>query len=143
MATEFEKRMARLDQEIEKGRSWAGRLKKIVKNAPLAGLLCLLGVEVLKIPVLGFLVLGAVAVTIGAAVGYFMNESSLNKKYQAQADMMAAVKTPEPEATPSLKAGLGNKFDKAATVEKLAADVEELKKEVRGQPVTLDKPKRH
>ena len=59
MSEEFEKRMTRLDQEIEKGRSWRRRLKSFIKKSGPVAAFGLGALLLVKAPVFAFLFLGA------------------------------------------------------------------------------------
>ncbi len=144
----IESKLEQIEQTIRQTIEEKKNLKGTAKTFAIIGGICVVGLALAKAPI--FLIGAAVGGAGFVVSSYFhgRKEDSLNAMYQTQASLMIAQEAGRKADAPSpandltskgIKQGFGQKA--ADPVEKLAEDVEALKKTVEGKPVELDKPK--
>jgi hypothetical protein len=153
MSSSIESKLEQIEQSIREDLKNKRELGSVARTFAIIGGIGLVGVALVKAPI--FLLVAAAAGT-GFAVTSWMRsqcEERLDGKYQTQAALLIAQeavrKGQEPAAGPSPEAGLRAGFSQNANnntpagdrVEKLAETVEDLRRQVEGEPVPLDKPK--
>lgn len=127
----------KLQDKIDRGVARQNQLKGMLK---MAGFVCLVGIIAPKVPpVLAVLAISAVA-AIGIGTVFLVNEMLLNNRYKAQKEILKSQKR-EGSAPVSPAADQTSEFNTAARVADLETKVDELKKTVEGEPVTLERPK--
>jgi hypothetical protein len=144
----IESKLEQIEQTIRKTIEEKKNLKGTARTFAIIGGICVAGLVLAKAPV--FLIGAAVGGAGFVVSSYFhgRKEDSLNAMYQTQASLLIAQEAGRKADEPSpandltskgIKQGFGQKA--ADPVEKLAEDVEALKKTVEGKPVELDKRK--
>lgn len=152
MSSSIESKLEQIEQSIREELKKKQELGKVAKTFAIIGGICLAGVVLVKAPIF---MLGAVAAGAGYAATSWARsncEERLDNKYQTQATLMiaqeAARKGQEPSAGMAPEAGLKAGFQTANSnngpdrVSELEETVEELRQQVEGKPVPLDKPKK-